>query len=259
MPVITYANVPGISVAPHSAPAFTMSGDQFTTRWVTSLASQTRENLAVPSPYTNYLQIQKLNFYAARMQNAKHMGVPQRMAELDLALSPWYWDTQFSLMFLHAYPPNYSNVLPNPPTVNRGELFPPRFGHFPQPLRNQRCYVINNDVNADLRPTELQRSKAHALYIDMIPFPIFRDRVITMLAMSPPAFDEDELRRDMENDGVLVWGGARVERSVRDRRNWECAKWFLAKWTFLVNGSGMEDQSRWWRQMRGEDDSDDEG
>ena len=223
-----------------------------------SLANHTQETLAVPSPYMNYLQLQKFNFYAARMQNAKHIGIPQRMAEVDQALSPWYWDTQFSLMFLHAFPPDYSNVLKDPPIVDRGKLFPPRFGHFPQPLRNQRCFAINNNVNADLRPTSCQRSKPHALYIDMIPFPIFRDRVITLLERSPPAFDEDELRRDMENDGVLVWGGARVERSVRDRRNWECARWFLAKWRILVEGSGMEDQSRWWRQMRGEDDDDDD-
>jgi hypothetical protein len=97
----------------------------------------------------------------------------------------------------------------------------------------------------------------------MIPFPVFRDRIITLLSMKPPAFDESELKRDIEADGLLVWGtghAAGMDRStaalVRDRRNWECARWFADKWKLLVSGSGLEEQSRWWRRMRGEDEDD---
>jgi hypothetical protein len=38
----------------------------------------------------------------------------------------------------------------------------------------------------------------------MIPFPIFPNRIITTLSMTPAAFDESELKRDIESDGLLV-------------------------------------------------------
>lgn len=101
------------------------------------------------------------------------------------------------------------------------------------------------------------------MYLDLIPFPIFRDRVITLLSMSPPAFDEITLKRDIEAEGLLVWGVGqgstdRTASLVRDRRNWECAKWFLKKWRLLVHGSGLDEQSRWWRRMRGDEGDDEE-
>ena len=231
--------------------------------WISSFAQQVQFDLAVPSPYANYLQVQKLNFYAARIQNAIHIGVPAKLAEVEQTLSPWYWDTQFSLLVLNTTPPGSSLDLSRPPTVSNGIIFPARFGSFPQPLRPQRCFYLNGRVSPDLAPSQIQREKPHALYIDMIPFPVFRDRIITMLSMDPPAFDEDELRHDMEADGLMVWGsgismGKGVEGMVRDRRNWECARWFFKKWKLLVNGSGLEEQSRWWRSMRGEQESDDE-
>ena len=216
----------------------------------------------MPSPYLNYLQIQKFNFYAARIQNAMHIGVPPKLAETEHTLSPWYWDTQFSLLVLNTTPPGSSFDISRPPTVSNGVIFPARFGSFAQPLRPQRCFHLNAAVSSDLSPTQLQREKPHALYIDMIPFPILRDRIITLLSMDPPAFDEDELRFDMENDGLRVWGagvgtGKGVEGMVRDKRNWECANWFFRKWKILVNGSGLDEQSQWWRRMRGEDDDED--
>jgi hypothetical protein len=122
---------------------------------------------------------------------------------------------------------------------------------------------ISTSINSDLVPTPLQYSHPHELYIDIIPFPVFRDRVITLLSMNPPAFDEDELKRDIEADGLMVWGTGNVANQgkgtsefVRDKRNWECAKWFTTKWKLLVSGSGMEEQSLWWRRMRGEDEDD---
>lgn len=101
------------------------------------------------------------------------------------------------------------------------------------------------------------------MYIDMIPFPVFRDRAITLLNMTPPAFDEAELKRDIESEGLLVWGVAqgtsgRASTLLRDRRNWECAEWFAKKWKLLITGSGLEEQSRWWRTMRGEDEGEGE-
>lgn len=226
-------------------------------QYLAALAGQTRDFLAVPSPYMNYIQIQKLNLYSARMQNALHIGIPTKLAEVNETLSPWYWETQFNLLVMRAYPPEYCNVLATPPLMRQGELIPPRW-HVQRPYRPTRCFDLNSNIHKDLAPTNLQRSTPHSLYIDIIPFPVFRDRIITLLDMSPPALDEDELKRDMENDGLLIWGAARPGNSVSDRRNWECSKWFYKKWKILINGSGLEEQSRWWRRMRGEDESDDE-
>jgi hypothetical protein len=81
--------------------------------------------------------------------------------------------------------------------------------------------------------------------------------------MDPPAFDEDELKRDIEAEGLLVWGVGlgtrdRTASLLRDKRNWECARWFSEKWRLLVKGSGLDEQSRWWKTMRGDNGSDDE-
>jgi hypothetical protein len=204
----------------------------------------------LPSPYLNFLQIQKLNFYAARIQNALHIGIPLFLAQAEKAISPWFWNTQFKTL-LHSKRPVTILDSPLMPVVQR-------------PIRPRQCFNISNNINPDLAPTPLQYSHPHELYIDMIPFPVFRDRVITLLSMDPPALDEDELKRDIEADGLLVWGTGHATNSgrgtaacVRDRRNWECAKWFATKWKLLVHGSGMEEQSQWWRRMRGEDGDDD--
>lgn len=195
----------------------------------------------LPSPRLNYLQLQKLNFYAARIQNALHIGLPLFLACKEEEISPWYWLTQFSILVSSTSTADQLIDLP-----------------IPRPAQNKPCFNMALDIISDLAPTPLQRSRPHSMYLDMIPFPIFRDRVITLITMEPPAFDEDELKRDIENDGLMVWGTGQgsMERSaslVRDRRNWECADWFLRKWRLLVCGSGLDEQSQWWRRMRGED------
>lgn len=53
--------------------------------------ASTSQPLHLPSPYRNYLQIQKLNFYAARIQNALYMGVPLVLAQKEEdTVSPHY-------------------------------------------------------------------------------------------------------------------------------------------------------------------------
>lgn len=184
-----------------------------------------------PSPYKNFLQIQKLNFYSARIQNALYLGVPLVLAQKEEEpLSPWYWHTQFAALVSNPFDTiAYSQTAcaPVPASLSFDPLMP-------RPLRRRPCFQLSECVSPDLAPTSLQRSHPHSMFLDMIPFPIFRDRVITLLCMIPPAFDEAELKRDIESEGLMVWGVAQgsVNRStslVRDRRNWECAKWFSKK------------------------------
>ncbi|OAG02409.1 uncharacterized protein CC84DRAFT_1179318 [Paraphaeosphaeria sporulosa] len=206
---------------------------------------------SLPSLYKNHLTIRKLSFYAARIQNALHLGLPTFLAQKDNDISPWYWHTQFSLLITS------SSTSPTNPSRSAPATFS-NYGFAPtRPIRCQPCFNMSASVSPDLSPTPLQRSHAHGMYLDVVPFPVFRDRAITLLAMQPPAFEEAELKRDMEDGGLVVWGAGHGKAGgalVRDRRNWECAGWFWRKWRLLVEGSGLEEQSRWWRDMRGEED-----
>ena len=219
------------------------------------------KNNGIPSPYYNYLQVQKHNFYAARVQNALYLGVPLRLAQkTESVISPWYWHREFARLFSHEAHSHVSDYN-NSGHLNTNDSSGSNI--FVRPVRRRPCFELSTTVMPDLAPTKLQQSHPHEMYIDLIPFPIFRDRVITLLSMTPPAFDESELQRDIESEGLLVWGVGQGTRDrtaslLMDRRSWECASWF-AKWKLLINGSGLEEQSKWWRTMRGDDESDDEG
>ncbi|KAF2803602.1 uncharacterized protein BDZ99DRAFT_576080 [Mytilinidion resinicola] len=250
-------------VAEHPTPMRNLTGTPSPSRGRRP-QSNLSQSSTLPSPYINYLQIQKLNFYAARIQNALYIGVPLKLAEAESFLSPWYLDAQWTAL-VSASPPD---VLSDSDTTSLSNTTSPPSASgssigIMRPVRVRPCFELSKSVMSDLAPTPLQRSYPHGMYLDLIPFPVFRDRVITMLSMDPPAFDESELKHDIEADGLLVWGVAQGTRDrsatlVRDRRNWECSKWFFEKWKLLVNGSGLEEQSRWWRRMRGDDECDED-
>ena len=209
----------------------------------------------LPSPYKNHLAVQKLSFYAARIQNALYLGLPTFLAQKEDDVSPWYWHTQFALLISKDTRTDVNTPL--------GVAQSSYDFTVQRPVRRRPCFNMSETIIPDLSPTTLQRTQPHGMYLDMIPFPVFRDRAIALLSMRPPAFDEAELKRDVESEGLMVWGvghgsASQAASLVRDKRNWECAKWFYRKWKLLVDGSGLEEQSRWWRTMRGEEDSEDE-
>lgn len=213
------------------------------------------ESPPLPSPYKNHLSVQKLSFLAARIQNALYLGLPAFLAQKEDDISPWYWHTQFALLISQEA---FTELDPPLHTMQTSYKFAVQ-----RPVRRTPCFIMSETIIPDLTPTLLQRSHPHGMFLDMIPFPIFRDRAITLLSMDPPAFDEAELKRDIENEGLVVWGVGhgstkRAASLVRDKRNWECTKWFYDKWKLLVDGSGLDEQSRWWRTMRGEEESEDE-
>ena len=86
-----------------------------------------------------------------------------------------------------------------------------------------------------LRPTELQRSRAHHPWIDFFPSPVMRDNLLRVL----DEWDEEDLCTDIMGFwdgtstgpcGLIVWG----EPSVPG--NWEVTEGFVRKWGWVVRG-----------------------
>lgn len=104
-----------------------------------------------------------------------------------------------------------------------------------------------------LEPTPVQRSVAHHPWLDIFPFPKFRDNMI--LAQDANILDDDELCEDVaeanleniERPGLIVWGDASLPHS------WEVSPKFLRKWGWLLQGCPeMLEATNRWRQSRGE-------
>jgi hypothetical protein len=112
-----------------------------------------------------------------------------------------------------------------------------------------------------LQPSSTQLENPHHPYLDILPFPSFRNRTIQLLQIQPPPFDPAQLCQDLKNDGIICWGSTR--RNKRDSngsgvpwdiRSWEVRPWFLQKWWILFDGPDgeMYQHSRWWCELRGE-------
>jgi len=117
-------------------------------------------------------------------------------------------------------------------------------------------------LKRDLRPIPAQHDFSHHPYIDCIPFPDFRNRLIKMIDADPEM--EYDFCKDLEKDGLICWGSALNGQSQGvgsgapwDMRSWEAQPWFIKKWWLLVGGpeGDMYKQSRWWCEMRGDTSS----
>ncbi|CAI6339224.1 unnamed protein product [Periconia digitata] len=108
-----------------------------------------------------------------------------------------------------------------------------------------------------LLPTVLQQTVPHAVWIDIFPCPVARDRLIRAAG----SFDEDDLWRDcigglfegFPDDeicerGVVAWS------PPWEIAGWEMTEGFLRKWRGLFGGlpGGLEATNRW-RLERGEE------
>jgi hypothetical protein len=140
-----------------------------------------------------------------------------------------------------------------------------------------------DSIRQPLRPTPAQLLHAHPTYLDCIVFPHFREQAV--IASHRGQLDHGSLFMDLMGGGLVCWGGMSGKsnrhgkagrqggRDSRDSvawssRSWEAKRWFLKKWTWLIgtvedeearaDTDGIWRGSRWWQDMRGEDDSDDE-
>ncbi|EEA20845.1 conserved hypothetical protein [Talaromyces marneffei ATCC 18224] len=118
-----------------------------------------------------------------------------------------------------------------------------------------------DDVAPHLRPTIAQIRHSHHPYLDGLPFPSLRERIIEACSLEPPIIDEEDLCNDLEKGGLICWGSylgngncATGSGAPWDYRSWEAQPWFLRKWWFFIGGSQAElfQQTRWWHEMRGD-------
>jgi hypothetical protein len=181
-----------------------------------------RNSPGLPSPQQNHIRINHVSFIAACLANLSQLGVSSKAASLDDCESPFFR-------------PALSREIHE----GMSSAIQTTFGH----------------LKPDLQPRAAQISFNHHPYIDVLPLPDFRERVITLLSLPLPCFDEEELCSDLLNDGLICWGSNAGAGSGApwDARSWEVAPWFMKKWWMLLGGKmgAMYQQTQWWRAIRG--------
>ncbi len=106
-----------------------------------------------------------------------------------------------------------------------------------------RTYRPATPGPSSLFPTELQRTIPHHGYIDMIPFPIIRDRILETLAV----INEEELCHDLQSDEWKIWG-----KKPWEPKSWEFSGEFVLKWWFLLDDEILM-MTNFWRMQRQEE------
>lgn len=174
----------------------------------------------------NHIRIKQVNYVAACITNASYLGFSFELDDsCEMVESPFFRDA------------------------------------FSESAAKTACLNEFGNLGTYLRPTAAQMVVSHHPYIDVLPFPTFRDRIIKLAYVEEPMIDEEELCRDLANDGLVCWGsslggGSRATGSGApwDIRSWEAQPWFLKKWWILIGGAEGEiyKQTQWWCEMRGE-------
>jgi hypothetical protein len=180
---------------------------------------------SLPDIRRNNIRIKQVLFIAACVANASSLGLPLEGLNYDGAESPFFRDS-----------------------VSESAAKTASLSDFP-------------DLKTHLRPCATQLMYRHHPYIDVLPFPTFRERLIKLACAEEPMVDEDELCKDLQNDGLICWGSSLGGRSAVtgsgapwDIRSWEAQDWFMKKWWILIGGAEGEiyKQTQWWCEMRGE-------
>lgn len=180
---------------------------------------------ALPDIRRNNIRIKQVLFTAACLANASALGFSSDSATCDNAESPFFRRS------------------------------------VSEDVAKAACLSSFNELKECLRPCVTQMMYSHHPYIDVLPFPTFRERIIKLAYIESPMIDEDDLGNDLQNDGLICWGSSLGGGSVAtgsgapwDIRSWEAQPWFLRKWWILIGGVEGEiyKQTQWWREMRGE-------
>lgn len=114
-----------------------------------------------------------------------------------------------------------------------------------------RPQLSEDSVPRSLRPTLLQRTVPHHPWLDIFPFPQFRDNLIH----AGDSLDSHDLCHDLtafwdtrcSNARMLVWG------TPWDPKNWEVTEDFARKWQlFLYDCPEILISTNFWRVKRDE-------
>jgi hypothetical protein len=88
------------------------------------------------------------------------------------------------------------------------------------------------NIPLQLRPTMSQIMYPHPPWMDLLPFPVLRERAVMMQVANSSAIDMDELKDDLYlRNGLICWRSGHKGGSGHawDYRNWEAEPWFLKK------------------------------
>ena len=176
-------------------------------------ASSTFPSFVLPSPYLNVLDIPRTRTLAACVHNARSMGFT-----ISDVIKPHYIAPS---LFYQPHSPD------DDPVALLASVSDPK-------------------MPANLRPTLPQVLYPHPAFLDLIPLPAFRTRVILDAVkrgwanLGIDGFDLFELKRDIFQDG-LAWdsydGHGRQWAKVEpwDITSWKASGWFVKKWKGLVD------------------------
>lgn len=93
-----------------------------------------------------------------------------------------------------------------------------------------------------LTPTPLQLTLPHWPYIDLLPLPALRNKLL----QAHDIIDPRDIWQDLANGEVKVWG-----TQSWDERGWEITEPFARKWWFLMDEEVLG-TTNFWRAARGE-------
>jgi hypothetical protein len=100
-------------------------------------------------------------------------------------------------------------------------------------------------IPAPIKPTLSQGIIPHKPYVDMVPWPSLRDKLLRCAN----TINETEFVVDMVSQDLVIWG-----TRPWDPRSWEVGPVFAKKWWFLMDEDIIE-TSNFWRSQRGVDDT----
>ncbi|KAL6860801.1 hypothetical protein J3F83DRAFT_300629 [Trichoderma novae-zelandiae] len=101
-------------------------------------------------------------------------------------------------------------------------------------------HISHSPAPTSLEPTLLQKTVPHPPFIDVIPFPGVRNRLIRSLEV----IDLAKLSQDLVDGAFRVWGQASW-----DGMGWEVSEAFARRWWFLMDEQ-LIDVTNFWRRQR---------
>ncbi|KIW14658.1 hypothetical protein PV08_07442 [Exophiala spinifera] len=108
--------------------------------------------------------------------------------------------------------------------------------------------ALKSTLPNPLKPTSLQLSVPHDVYIDLIPSPSLRDRLIMVGPANASSFltDACTIACDIEDTGqIIVWG-----KDWLNEFSWEFCPSLLERWGGFILGPEWGQRANFWRKQR---------